>query len=71
MAAALGYDCADCHVASGTDKADWVFDTPKKKTARKMVEMVSVINKPTSPASNGDLLDLPSRPLHALDHHRP
>ncbi len=45
MAAALGYDCADCHVAAGTDKADWVFDTPKKKTARKMVEMVATINK--------------------------
>ena len=45
MAAALGYDCADCHVASGTDKADWVFDTPKKKTARRMVEMVAGINK--------------------------
>jgi photosynthetic reaction center cytochrome c subunit len=45
MAAALGYDCADCHVAAGTDKADWVFDTPKKKTARRMVEMVANINR--------------------------
>jgi hypothetical protein len=45
MAAALGYDCADCHVAAGTDKVNWEFDTPKKKTARKMVEMVAVINK--------------------------
>jgi len=45
MAAALGYDCADCHIAAGTDKVNWEFDTPKKKTARKMVEMVAVINK--------------------------
>src|SRR5712691_6986701 len=45
MAAALGYDCADCHPAAGSDKVDWVFDTPKKKTARKMVEMVATINK--------------------------
>jgi photosynthetic reaction center cytochrome c subunit len=45
MSAALGYDCADCHIAAGTDKVNWEFDTPKKKTARKMVEMVSVINK--------------------------
>ena len=45
MSAALGYDCADCHVAAGTDKVNWEFDTPKKKTARKMVEMVAVINK--------------------------
>jgi hypothetical protein len=45
MSAALGYDCADCHVAAGTDKVTWEFDTPKKKTARKMVEMVATINK--------------------------
>jgi len=45
MAAALGYDCADCHPGAGSDKVDWVFDTPKKKTARKMVDMVGVINR--------------------------
>jgi photosynthetic reaction center cytochrome c subunit len=45
MAAALGYDCADCHIAAGTDKVNWEFDTPRKKTARKMVEMVAVINR--------------------------
>jgi len=44
MAAALGYDCADCHPGAGSDKVDWVIDTPKKKTARKMVEMVAGIN---------------------------
>ena len=45
MAAALGYDCADCHIAAGTDKVNWEFDTPKKKTARRMVEMVAGINR--------------------------
>lgn len=46
MAAALGYDCADCHPGAGSDHVDWVTDSnPKKKTARKMVEMVAAINK--------------------------
>jgi hypothetical protein len=45
MAAALGYDCADCHPGAGSDKVDWVIDTPKKRTARKMVEMVATINR--------------------------
>jgi len=46
MAAALGYDCADCHPGAGSDHVDWVTDSnPKKKTARKMVEMVAVINR--------------------------
>jgi photosynthetic reaction center cytochrome c subunit len=45
MADSLGLDCADCHPGAGTDKVDWVFDTPPKKTARKMVEMVATINK--------------------------
>ncbi|HEY4362234.1 MAG TPA: photosynthetic reaction center cytochrome c subunit family protein [Bryobacteraceae bacterium] len=45
MADSLGLDCADCHPGAGSDKVDWVFDTPAKKTARKMVEMVATINK--------------------------
>lgn len=45
MADSLGLDCADCHPGAGTDKADWVFDTPQKITARKMVNMVAGINK--------------------------
>jgi photosynthetic reaction center cytochrome c subunit len=45
MADSLGLDCADCHPGAGTDKVDWVFDTPAKKTARKMVEMVATINR--------------------------
>jgi photosynthetic reaction center cytochrome c subunit len=46
MSAALGYDCADCHVGAGSDKADFVVDTiPQKRTARRMVEMVASINR--------------------------
>lgn len=45
MAAALGYDCADCHIGAGTDKVNWEYDTAKKKMARKMTEMVYAINK--------------------------
>jgi photosynthetic reaction center cytochrome c subunit len=45
MAAALGFDCADCHTGAGTDKVVWEADTNRKKMARKMTEMVAVINK--------------------------
>ncbi len=45
ISADLGLDCADCHPAAGSDKVDWVFDTPRKKTARKMIEMVATINR--------------------------
>jgi len=41
----LGLDCADCHPGAGSDKADFVIDTPQKKTARKMIEMLGNINK--------------------------
>jgi len=45
MTAALGFDCSDCHPGAGSDKVNWVFDTQRKITARKMVEMVAVINR--------------------------
>jgi len=45
MAAALQFDCSDCHVAAGTDKVDWAADTPRKVMARAMVNMVANINK--------------------------
>jgi photosynthetic reaction center cytochrome c subunit len=45
MAAALQFDCSDCHVGAGTDKVDWAADTPRKRTARRMVTMVAAINK--------------------------
>jgi Photosynthetic reaction centre cytochrome C subunit len=41
----LGYDCADCHPGAGSDRVDWVIDTPKKVRARKMVDMVATINR--------------------------
>lgn len=45
MAAALQFDCSDCHVAAGTEKVDWAADTPRKQMARLMVIMVATINK--------------------------
>ena len=45
MAAALQFDCSDCHVAAGTEQVDWAADTPRKQMARVMVTMVATINK--------------------------
>jgi photosynthetic reaction center cytochrome c subunit len=45
MAAALGFDCSDCHPGAGSDTVNWVIDTPRKVMARRMVEMVAVINR--------------------------
>jgi photosynthetic reaction center cytochrome c subunit len=45
MCASLGFDCSDCHDAAGTDHVDWAADTPRKVTARKMVNMVTTINR--------------------------
>jgi len=45
MTAALQFDCSDCHANAGTDKVDWAADTPRKRTARRMVTMVATINK--------------------------
>jgi hypothetical protein len=45
MSAALGFDCVECHVGAGTDKVDWAADTPRKVAARRMVEMVSSLNR--------------------------
>jgi len=45
ISANLGLDCADCHPNAGTDKADFVIDTPRKVTTRRMVEMVAGINR--------------------------
>ena len=45
MCAALGFDCSDCHTGAGTEKVDWAADTPKKIRARKMVTMMTAINK--------------------------
>ena len=45
ISADLGIDCADCHPNAGTDQADFVTDTPRKRRTRGMVEMVAAINK--------------------------
>jgi photosynthetic reaction center cytochrome c subunit len=45
ISANLGLDCADCHPNAGTDKADFVTDTPRKVTTRRMVEMVASLNR--------------------------
>jgi photosynthetic reaction center cytochrome c subunit len=45
MAAALQFDCSDCHRDAGTEKVDWAADTPRKIMARRMVTMVATINK--------------------------
>src|SRR6478672_8135155 len=45
ISANLGLDCADCHPNAGTDRADFVTDTPRKITTRRMVEMVAGINR--------------------------
>jgi hypothetical protein len=45
MTAALQFDCSDCHTGAGTDTVDWAADTPRKRTARRMVTMVANINR--------------------------
>lgn len=45
MSAALGYCCSECHTGAGTDTVKWELDTPNKVTARRMVTMVTTINK--------------------------
>src|SRR6266705_3248162 len=34
MAAALQFDCSDCHANAGTDRVDWAADTPRKRMER-------------------------------------
>src|SRR5215469_14515542 len=45
MSAALGFDCSECHTGAGTDRVDWAADTQRKVIARKMVNMVTAINR--------------------------
>jgi photosynthetic reaction center cytochrome c subunit len=45
MSAALSFCCAECHTGAGTDTVKWELDTPRKRTARRMVAMVSAINR--------------------------
>ena len=45
ISASLSFDCAECHPSAGTDQVDWAYDTPRKRTARKMMTMVIAINR--------------------------
>src|SRR3989442_14631650 len=45
MAAALQFDCSDCHVGAGTNRVDWAAHTSRKVMARPMGDMVATINK--------------------------
>jgi photosynthetic reaction center cytochrome c subunit len=45
MSAAVGSDCVGCHPSAGTDSVDWAVDTPRKRTARRMVQMVTALNR--------------------------
>lgn len=45
ISAAVGSDCVGCHPSAGTDHVDWAVDTPRKRTARRMIEMVTAINR--------------------------
>src|SRR5262249_16810920 len=46
FSASLGMNCIDCHVSeSWGDWAKYADDTPRKRTARRMIEMVNTINK--------------------------
>ena len=49
MSAATGLDCSECHKGAGTEKVDWAFDTPRKLMARKMVLMMTAINRDNFP----------------------
>jgi outer membrane lipoprotein-sorting protein len=46
FSAALGMSCEDCHASNDSNWANYALDTsPKKRTARRMVQMVTSINK--------------------------
>ena len=45
MSAALGFDCAECHMDAGTDAVKWEADTERKRVARRMTLMVAAINR--------------------------
>src|SRR5262249_3042673 len=46
FSAALGMSCEDCHAANDAQWENYALDTsPRKKTARRMIQMVTAINK--------------------------
>ena len=44
FSAALSMCCGDCHTAAGTSNPKWEDDPPRKRTARRMIQMVDTIN---------------------------
>lgn len=48
FSAALGMSCEDCHASNDSKWENYALDTsPKKRTARRMVQMVTALNKET------------------------
>src|SRR5262245_40299986 len=46
FSAALGMSCEDCHASNDSKWENYALDTsPKKRTARRMVQMMTTINK--------------------------
>src|SRR5207244_13051462 len=46
LSAALGMSCEDCHAANDSKWENYALDTsPRKRTARRMIQMMSAINK--------------------------
>jgi len=52
FSAALSVCCAECHTGAGSSNPKWEDDPPRKRTARRMLQMVSTLNRrPSSEAS--------------------
>ncbi|HWW85558.1 MAG TPA: photosynthetic reaction center cytochrome c subunit family protein, partial [Vicinamibacterales bacterium] len=45
FSAALSVCCAECHTGAGTSNPKWEDDPPRKRTARRMIQMVAAINR--------------------------
>ena len=45
FSASLSVCCAECHTGAGTSDPKWEDDPPRKRTARRMVQMVAAINR--------------------------
>ena len=45
FSAALSVCCGDCHTGAGTSNPKWEDDPPRKRTARRMVQMVTALNR--------------------------
>src|SRR5437762_8911523 len=43
--ASLSLCCGDCHTGAGTSNPKWEDDPPRKRTARRMIQMVAAINR--------------------------